>query len=32
MDKSPESSESSAKAKLEKFLFKKDTDIQVSKN
>lgn len=29
MDKSPESS---AKAKLEKFLFKKDTDIQVSKN
>jgi len=23
---------SSAKAKLEKFLFKKDTDIQVSKN
>lgn len=26
------SSESSAKAKLEKFLFKKDTDIQVSKN
>lgn len=29
MDKS---SESSAKAKLEKFLFKKDTDIQVSKN